>query len=257
MSQTRLKTLVLICFLVSLTLLIAGSLSSNSAAANDASENEEKGAGVPLAEIPLTERQKSETPIEYTAPKGPITVPVYPRGAENAELPKSTDLRDSYIVMKDGSVLSVADWILGSLKKDQAGIGMTDYENRLFLGQVARAAVGMDENMIKRSLIHTQPTATYRPAPALSPAMQVLQSAVSLVKNAILPGRPYDWDPATSGGGFNRTLKVKGDSTYLFDRQFTDAMEHTNFDLRESGIMQNMIRDQKKLLAKQAQKTAN
>ncbi len=51
-----------------------------------------------------------------------LTVPVFPR-KEREETPvyKSGDLRDSYIQLENGSVISMADWILGSLNKDKAG----------------------------------------------------------------------------------------------------------------------------------------
>ena len=80
-------------------------------------------------------------------PDGPLVVPIYPRFQQDSEdkarkLPEGADLRDSYIVLEDGSVISVADWILGSLHKNDVGAGMSDYQNRLFLGQVARSMAG-------------------------------------------------------------------------------------------------------------------
>ncbi|MBV1901366.1 MAG: hypothetical protein KUG56_06810 [Kordiimonadaceae bacterium] len=255
MSQTYIKTLLVASFLISLILLILGVLPSASAAveADDMPEGSEEASGITVSEIPMAPRSTIlQLGTGYTAPKGPITVPVYPRGDTNKALPQSTDLRDSYIVMEDGSVLSAAGWILGALNKDQAGADMSDYEMRLFLGQVARVAVGMDEAMVNYGFLHTEPAVAHPPNPALPAPLQALQVVVNLVKSAILPGRPYDWDASKSGGAFSPTMKSKGDSTYLFDRQFTEAMDQTNSDLREAGTMQNMIRDQKKLLAKQA-----
>ena len=85
----------------------------------------------------------------------PLVVPVFPRGSKLPE--GAAALKDSYIVMDDGSVVSMADWVLGALNKN-IGADMGDYNTRLFLGQVARAMAGLDEGMVDRRPV-PRPTA--------------------------------------------------------------------------------------------------
>jgi len=69
----------------------------------------------------------------------PLRVPVYPkRDSEDKPLPDGADLRDQYILLDDGSVISMADWVLGALNKSDIGRSLSDLERRLFLGEVAR-----------------------------------------------------------------------------------------------------------------------
>ena len=88
-----------------------------------------------------------------------LRVPVHPKsGVDDVPAKSSGDLRldlqGSYILMEGGGVVSMADWVLGGLTKNQFGIGSTDYEARLFLGKVGRAMLGIDEKMtIARSRV--------------------------------------------------------------------------------------------------------
>ncbi|WP_308911805.1 hypothetical protein [Pseudokordiimonas caeni] len=101
----------------------------------------------------------------------PLVVPVYPRGAERPQAPASPDgmptlgIEDTYIVLEDGAVVSMADWVLAAIRRGTPGAGMSDYENRFFLGQVARAMVGEDQKMVSRA--RTLPAT---PGDALGPA---------------------------------------------------------------------------------------
>ena len=180
-------------------------------------------------------------------PDGPLVVPIYPMFREKTEedthkLPEGADFRDSYIVLEDGSVMSVADWILGSLTKNDTGLGMSDYQNRLFLGQVARSMVGMDEDLINRSLTHSGPAIPYREGNPLPAPLEILKG----LKNMLFPEMPRNWSPATSGGGFTRSQWQEGHAAILFERQMSEAMQWNSGELWESGTMQNMLRDYKK-----------
>ncbi len=226
------NTLIILSFVASLIIL--------GAAAMPASANDE-----------ATAETRSAQSVQYNTPKGPLSVPVFPRGTNSEKkLPEGADLRDSYIVLKDGSVLSAADWIIGSLKKDAAGMDMSDYENRLFLGQVARAAVGMDENLVNRSLVHATPTLAFKAAPAPKGIEAVGLSLASLVVNTILPGTPKGYDASKMGGAFSPTMKARGDTTLLFDRWFNDAMNQTVAEFKEAGTMQIMRNEQQRKFEK-------
>ena len=172
----------------------------------------------------------------------PLVVPVYPRGTKTKGSPISTDLRDSYIILKDGSALSMADWILGSLKKDASGIAMTDYENRLFLGQVARAAVGLDEDLVHHSYVHVAPTVTFRAPPPPGAAVQTLQAVLGV----FLPGTSEGWHPAKTGGAFSPVMKSGGGGAILFEGQFHDALMQTASEFKELGTMRIMLREAEK-----------
>ena len=205
-----------------------------------------------LEELELSE-VKRPVANSVLLPKGPLVVPVFPRGRKKIEdLPVSTDLRDSYVLLEDGSALSVADWILGSLDKDKSGAAMSDYENRLFLGQVARAMVGMDEKLVNHSYVYTRPTVSFNPPPPPGPAMQALQGVVSLIGGAVFSGTPEGWHPAKTGGGFSPLQHSGGDAAILFEGQFSGAMLHSVQDIRDAGVYQIMLEEQKAKLKKKA-----
>jgi len=94
--------------------------------------------------------------------EGPLVVPVHPRGSE-ANPP--ADITDTYIVLEDGAVVSMADWVLAPLRRSATGAGMSDYDNRFFLGQVARALAGQDQKLVTR-----EPRLTATPGDALGPS---------------------------------------------------------------------------------------
>lgn len=227
------RLVAVLSLIVSLLFLVAAGL----AAAQDADADADDPAVEPASDRPElgSEDQKQ------TRQSGPLVVPVYPKGIKKGDAPVSTDLRDNYILLEDGSALSVADWILGSLKKDEAGVGMTDYENRLFLGQVARAAVGMDEDLVHHSYVNIAPTVTYKAPPPPGAAMQALQSVVGMVGGMIFSGTPEGWHPAKTGGSFSPMMKTGGGATVLFNEQFNEAIMHSAGDIRELGTMQNML----------------
>jgi len=231
----------LLSFIVSLALLVATGLS---AAQQDGAEQSEPATPTEPNNAGSGSEEKTDT--LKAMQNGPLVVPVYPRGIKTKDAPVSTGLRDSYIIMKDGSALSVADWILGSLTKNDTGIDMSDYENRLFLGQVARAMVGMDEDLVHHSFVDVRPTITFSAPPPPGAAMQALQGVVGLVGGAIFSGTPEGWHPAKTGGAFSPLQMSGGNAAILFEGQFSGAMMHSVEDIRDAGIYQIMLNDAKK-----------
>jgi|GEM_PF-1473108 len=234
------RILVIVSFLISLAILFLAGF-------ENAFAQDQAKASVEAKE----EAQKAaKEALLRGTPIGPLVIPVYPRGTTTKDAPVSHDLRDSYIVMQDGSVLSVADWLLGSLNKDKLGVGMSDYENRLFLGQVARAMVGMDENMVSNSLVNTAPTVSYRPGAPIPVAAQVLQAVISLpFPNLINYDPTIGPNPATVLG--RRAPSTERQTTVLFDRQFANAFERSSGHYYDEGIIFKMAAAQRKKLAKQ------
>jgi hypothetical protein len=252
-NMTPARILLLLSFVASLILLLAVGLGG--ARADD---------GAPSSPPKLVAKSvKPLTDKNNMVLKGaPLVVPVYPRGMLDKHKSKAedfqfgSDLQDSYIIMQDGSVLSVADWILGGLKKNQVGAGMTDYESRLFLGQVARAMAGLDENMVHQDLLYKRPEIAFASAPPPGIAMQTLQSVVGLVVNMILPGTPEGWHPAKTGGAFSPLMKSGGNAAIQFENQFQGAMMWSVQDIRDAGIYRTMLDEQKAKLAKEAENAA-
>jgi len=230
---------IFVGIVVSLLFLLAAGFGAAEAQPSDLADT----AGDPPDTAP--EKQIAQTP-QFG---GRLVVPVFPRGTPGVDAPVSNDLRDSYILLEDGSVLSVADWILGSLSKNDTGVGMSDYQNRLFLGQVARAMVGMDEKLVNHSYVYTGPTISYRPPPKPGAAMQALQGVVGLIGGAFFPGTPEGWHPAKSGGAFSPLQRSGGDAAILFEEYFSGAMLQSVEDIRDASIYQIMLDDARKAAA--------
>lgn len=181
----------------------------------------------------------------------PLVVPIFPRSDEDKkkpsldseqEKPVGTDLRDSYIVMEDGSVISMADWVLGGLSKNSTGVGMSDYQNRLFLGQVARAMAGQSEDLIYRSVVDVGPVRRYHPGPKQSLASTLTQFVLA----QFVPGLFFDmpkYDFSKMGGGFDPRKRTAGEGAIQFDGQFYEAYDLSNGEFHEYGTMKTMLRD--------------
>ncbi len=153
----------------------------------------------------------------------PLNVPVYPRFDAKTQPVDIEGLRDSYIVLEDGAVLSLADWVLGSLDKSDIGVGMSDYQNRLFLGQVARAAVGMKQDLVYRSFEDAGPLRAYVPhTPPKS--LQVVQHYLSMYIPALAP----NWSPVTTGKPtLTDDFDLGRSSSIHFDGQFAESLNQT------------------------------
>ncbi len=184
----------------------------------------------------------------------PLVVPIFPRSDEDnkkpsldsdKKMPAGADLRDSYIVMEDGSVISMADWVLGGLSKNSTGVGMSDYQNRLFLGQVARAMAGQGEDLIYRSVVDAGPARRYHPGPKQSLASQLGQFVLAQFVPGLFFDMP-DYDPSKMGGGFDPRERTAGEGAIQFDGQFHDAYDLSNGEFHERGTMMNMLRDYEK-----------
>lgn len=172
-----------------------------------------------------------------------LIVPIYPKGLNKQKPEDITSLKDSYIVMQDGSVLSVADWVLGSLSKSNIRAGMSDYENRLFLGQVARAAAGLDEEMVLHSFRHAGPLRPYTPYTPPE-VLQIAQGYLSMLIPALSP----NWTPAVDsnapklGNGVERGFT----GTILFENQFSDALNQTAAEFSYNGTIFTMLKEASK-----------
>lgn len=169
----------------------------------------------------------------------PLNVPVYPRFKPENQPVDIEGLRDSYIVLEDGAVLSLADWVLGSLNKSETGMGMSDYQNRLFLGQVARAAVGMKQDLIYRSYQDAGPLRIFVPhRPARS-----LQLAQGFLSNFI-PALAPNWSPQVSGKPDLTDRADHGRSaSILFERQFSNSLFHTTEQFSYQQRLETMLED--------------
>ena len=179
----------------------------------------------------------------------PLIVPVYPQGAMRKDAPFSNDLRDSYIILEDGSALSVGDWILGGLKKDQSGIAMTDYESRLFLGQVTRAMIGLDQDLTLNNPLSVGPRVPFHAPLRRKGVTAAVENVYNLISHTIFPGTPKDWHPAKTGGAFSPRMRSGGDAAILFENQFAGAMLWSVQDIRDTGVYKRMLDDAKKKAA--------
>lgn len=169
----------------------------------------------------------------------PLNVPVYPRFKTEDRPVDIEGLRDSYIVLEDGAVLSLADWVLGSLDKTDIGIGMSDYQNRLFLGQVARAAVGMKQDLVYRSFEDAGPL---RPFVPHRPAVP-LQLAQGILSNFIPALRP-NWSPEISGKPDLTDRADRGRSASIhFDNQFSDSLFQTTEQFSYQQRLESMLQE--------------
>lgn len=195
---------------------------------------------MPAAAIAQTESANAGDSGSQTS-NAPLVVPVYPRFENEKALKSIEDLRDAYVVLDDGAVISMADWVLGSLNKSETGMGMSDYQTRLFLGQVARAVAGLDQDLVYRSFEDAGPPRPYVPhtPPEL---LQATQGILSMFIPALAPG----WKPVIPELQLANDVGVNSAGTLLFDRQFQEAMYQSSRDLIESGRLQIMIKDAEK-----------
>ena len=169
----------------------------------------------------------------------PLNVPVFPRFNPKAQPVDIDSLRDSYIVLEDGAVLSLADWVLGSLSKSETGAGMSDYQNRLFLGQVARAAVGMKQDLVYRSFKDAGPLRNYVPHTPSEP-MQVVQGLLSNFIPALSP----NWSPQVSGAPSIGLDQDRGlYNSIHFDGQFEDSLNQTRELFSYQGRLAIMLQE--------------
>ncbi|UTW57846.1 hypothetical protein KFE96_13565 [Kordiimonas sp. SCSIO 12603] len=186
-------------------------------------------------------------------PGTPLQVPVVPKAImrKPEEIKNEKEffkaLGNNYILMEDGSVLSAADWMLGALRKDRSGHLMDDYERRLFLGQAARAALGLDETLVHNSLTDSGPLVSYDARPTISKPTQILEG----IYRYFVPGRNKNYRPEVSGGAFHPLAKTGGTGPYLFEKQFNESIMWTAQEFKDHGTFQIMLRDAQKKLEKQ------
>lgn len=188
------------------------------------------------------ETQQAQPPQQPRQAQQPLNVPVYPRFKPENRPVDIEGLRDSYIVLEDGAVLSLADWVLGSLRKSETGVGMSDYQNRLFLGQVARAAVGMKQDLIYRSYRDAGPLRSFVPHRPSQPA-QVAQGFLSYFVPAFRP----NWTSETSGKPtLGKDLDQGLYNSIHFDVQFADSLRQTTERFSYPARLKSMLEDFKR-----------
>ncbi len=184
--------------------------------------------------------QQSE-PSETGTGKTPesLVVPIYPRFDPEDRPVSIENLKDTYITLDDGAVVSMADWLLGSLNKSKLGVGMSDYENRLFLGQVARAAVGMKQDLVYRSFQDSGPARSFIPHTPPAP-VQIARGLLSMFVPALAPG----WTPATDGKPVLIDRSDYGrDSAIQFEKQFSETLLLSTEDFIYRGQQIKMLED--------------
>lgn len=190
----------------------------------------------PVAAQDEIQESTNTSPVKQDL-SGSLVVPVYPRFKQKEGPVSIESLKDNYIVLDDGSVMSMADWVLGSLKKSDIGAGMSDYESRLFLGQVARAAVGMKQDLIYRSFEDAGKPIPYTPHKLPAP-LQAAQGFLTYFIPALAP----NWSPAAKEFSFKKHAGFTGHSgAILFDRQFFESLDQTRDEFVETGLMLNVI----------------
>lgn len=206
--------------------------------------------------LALTSRAIAEdSRADVSEASTPLVIPIFPRlrkdpsdDSDEKKLPEGADLRDSYIVMEDGSVLSMADWIKGALTKNDVGAGMSDYDTRLFLGQVARAIAGQNESQVTADVASVGPVRPFTPGG--TPKSKAEEALAGLV-GFFLVQMPDGYSAATSGGGFNRRMATEGGAAVLFEEQFLSALQQSAEEFQEAGAMQNMLESYKKKTGQQ------
>lgn len=182
--------------------------------------------------------ENQETPVPR-GEEGQLVVPIYP-GATKTETPVSVEsLKDNYIVLEDGRVITLADWVLGSLQKSNVGAGMSDYQNRMFLGQVARAAAGLPQDLVYRSFRDAGPRRSFIPD-APSETLQAAQGILAMV----IPGLAPNWSPIAPDPGLSDWANRGNGGAILFDEQFQEALFQSSEDFIYQGRMSNMLKEQ-------------
>jgi hypothetical protein len=218
------------------------------------------GTAIYAADEQHAEKQASAAALRGDGKtSGALYVPVYPgmkrkEASVQPDAPLMQSLGNSYILLEDGSALSMADWILAGLDRNQVGADMSDYESRLFLGQVARAMVGESEDLTHQSLVYTAPTVRYQTPPPPKGMEALWKNAVGLVASVILPGTPEGWSPTNTGGGFSPVMTTGDGAAILFQGQFYEAIMHTAGDFKEQGTYQSMLKAAGRNLSEQTHK---
>ncbi len=170
-----------------------------------------------------------------------LVVPVFPRLKKDDAIKSVEDLKDAYVVLEDGAVVSMADWVLGSLNKSNVGAGMSDYENRMFLGQVARAVAGLDQDLVYRSFEDAGPPVPY--VPYNPPA--AVQAVQGLLANFI-PALGPNWSTEIPDPKLTGITDRRSGGTNQFEEQFNEALNQSNADLFYVGTVRTMLKDAEK-----------
>ena len=199
------------------------------------------------------------------SPDKPLNVPVYPRDSEKKQkLSDITDLQDQYILLNDGSIISMADWVLGTLKKSDLNREMTDLERRLFMGEVAR-------NMLRKGRI-----LGVRPGVPIKPEIQddekykepesgqassgfgfftdrsaylLKPPPLPVIDNGVLNGPPIGRFNDVSGT--SDPAEINSGKIRLLPDEFETFFDLHRYEWQERGAYLNMLEKHKKKLAGQ------
>jgi hypothetical protein len=188
----------------------------------------------------------------------PLRVPVYPkRDSKDRPLPDGADLRDQYILLDDGSVISMADWVLGALNKSDIDRNLSDLERRLFLGEVAR-------NMLREGrLLGARPGL---PIPAPAPLEEELPDRPVGYFGNRLPYLFSSPELETIGNGIQRDYgihvfndligtsdpaEINGGKTNLIKSEYQRDFERHIAEWQYRGTQLNMLNDFKAKLKRE------
>ena len=109
-------------------------------------KREKSDTGTQILTVPVAPRQRGEGEVPYKSRveldmvKPKVTRPDLQQDLVPSDL--VLELRSTYIVTSDGDVISLADWALSALERSELGVDMMEAERDVFLGNLARAALG-------------------------------------------------------------------------------------------------------------------
>lgn len=186
-----------------------------------------------------------ERPIT-AATSSQVRIPVFP-SAPKEKAEGVEEMLESYIMLEDGSVLTFGDWIVGALNKDKAGHLMSDYDRRLFLGEMARAGVGVYGPLVDRT-----PGAYAAARRAFTIAPETTGQLVKRYARPLLCAFGCTPDTSLPLGMVSRTFMATTASggegpTALFRSQFDDwfaeSLAISAADYRDLGVLRQQMKD--------------
>jgi len=191
----------------------------------------------------------------------PLNVPVYPKGSALKKAPSDiTDLHEQYILLNDGSVITMADWILGALKTSDLNREMSDLDRRLFLGEVARNMMKEGRILGVRPAVPVKPEilddenyderAPKPPAGIFANRLPFLFKApqAPIIDNGILNGPVIGrFNDIT---GTSDPAEINGGKIRLLPDAYETAFDHLREDWQRRGTYLLMLEKHKKTLEK-------
>jgi hypothetical protein len=208
------------------------------------------------------DKQKSTSANPQGSSQKLLNVPVYPRGSQSSKpLSDIDDLHDQYILLNDGSVISMADWVLGALRKSDLNREMSDLDRRLFMGEVARNMIREGRILGVRPAVPIKPEAEdeekYQEPEAGQPSSgfglfsdktaYLLKPPPSpLIDNGVLNGPPIGLFNDVSGT--SDPAEINGGKIRLLPDEFETFLDFHRHEWQEQGTYLNMLEKYKKTL---------